>query len=140
MKKIMNTSLIYFVLAMAGGVFYREFTKWNGYTEPTTLGVLHVHLLVLGTGVFLLTALFAKVTELEKNSLFKKFFVLYNIALPFMVVMMLIRGIGIVQVLSIDLGKMGNGMLSGFAGLSHIGMLAALLMFLIAVKGEMTRE
>lgn len=38
MKKIMNTSLIYFVLAMAGGVFYREFTKWNGYTEPTTLG------------------------------------------------------------------------------------------------------
>ena len=31
MKKIMNTSLIYFVLAMAGGVFYREFTKWNGY-------------------------------------------------------------------------------------------------------------
>lgn len=138
MKKIMNTSLIYFVLAMAGGVFYREFTKWNGYTEPTTLGVLHVHLLVLGTGVFLLTALFAKVTKLEKNSLFKKFFVLYNIALPFMVVMMLIRGI--VQVLAIDLGKMGNGMLSGFAGLSHIGMLAALLMFLIAVKGEMTRE
>ena len=100
MKKIMNTSLIYCVLAMAGGVFYREFTKWNGYTEPTTLGVLHVHLLVLG--VFLLAALFAKVTELEKNSLFKKFFVLYNLALPFMVVMMLIRGI--VQVLSV-LGK-----------------------------------
>lgn len=138
MKKIMNTSLIYFVLAMAGGVFYREFTKWNGYTEPTTLGVLHVHLLVLGTGVFLLTALFAKMTELEKNSLFKKFFILYNIALPFMVAMMLIRGI--VQVLAIDPGKMGNGMLSGFAGLSHIGMLAALLMFLIVVKGEMTRE
>lgn len=138
MKKIMNTSLIYFVLAMAGGVFYREFTKWNGYTEPTTLGVLHVHLLVLGTGVFLLAALFAKVTELEKNSLFKKFFVLYNIALPFMVVMMLIRGI--VQVLSINLGKMGNGMLSGFAGLSHIGMMVALLMLLIAVKREMLRE
>lgn len=138
MKKIMNTSLIYFVLAMAGGVFYREFTKWNGYTEPTTLGVLHVHLLVLGTGVFLLTALFAKVTELERNSLFKKFFVLYNLALPFMVVMMLIRGI--VQVLSIDLGKMANGMLSGFAGLSHIGMMVALLMLLIAVKREMLGE
>lgn len=138
MKKIMNTSLIYFVLAMAGGVFYREFTKWNGYTEPTTLGVLHVHLLVLGTGVFLLTALFAKVTELEKHSLFKKFFVLYNLALPFMVVMMLIRGI--VQVLSIDLGKMANGMLSGFAGLSHIGMMVALLMLLLAVKREMLGE
>lgn len=138
MKKIMNTSLIYFVLAMAGGVFYREFTKWNGYTEPTTLGVLHVHLLVMGTIMFLLIALFAKVTDLEKNSLFKKFFVLYNVALPFMVVMMLIRGI--VQVLAIDLGKMGNGMLSGFAGLSHIAMMTALLMFLVAVKKEMTKE
>ncbi len=52
MKKIMNASLIYFVWAMVGGVFYREFTKWNGYTEPTTLGVLHVHLLLLGTFVF----------------------------------------------------------------------------------------
>lgn len=138
MKKIMNASLIYFVLAMAGGVFYREFTKWNGYTEPTPLGVLHVHLLVMGTIMFLLIALFAKVTDLEKNSLFKKFFVLYNVALPFMVVMMLIRGI--VQVLAIDLGKMGNGMLSGFAGLSHIAMMTALLMFLVAVKREMTKE
>ena len=138
MKKIMNTSLIYFVLAMAGGVFYREFTKWNGYTEPTTLGVLHVHLLVMGTVLFLLIALFAKVTDLEKNSLFKKFFVLYNVALPFMVVMMLIRGI--VQVLAIDLGKMGNGMLSGFAGLSHITMMVSLWMLLIALKKEMVKE
>lgn len=137
MKKIMNTSLIYFVLAMAGGVFYREFTKWNGYTEPTTLGVLHVHLLVMGTVLFLLIALFAKVTDLEKSSLFKKFFVLYNVALPFMVVMMLIRGI--VQVLAIDPGKMGNGMLSGFAGLSHIAMMVSLLMLLIALKKEMVK-
>ena len=111
MKRIINTAIVYFIFAMAGGVFYREFTKWNGYTEPTTLGVLHVHLLVMGTLLFLITALFAKVTMLAENLLFKKFFVLYNIALPAMVVMMLIRGI--VQVLGIELGKMGNGMLSG---------------------------
>lgn len=78
-----------------------------------------------------------KITDLEKNSLFKKFFVLYNVALPFMVVMMLIRGI--VQVLAIDLGKMGNGMLSGFAGLSHITMMVSLLMLLIALKKEMVK-
>ena len=138
MKKIMNASLIYFVLAMAGGVFYREFTKWNGYTEQTTLGVLHVHLLVLGTVVFLLTALFAKITNLEENALFKKFFVLYNIALPFMSFMMLIRGT--VQVLGINLGKMGNGMISGLAGLSHIGIMIALLMLLISIKREMIQK
>lgn len=138
MKKIMNTSIIYFILAMAGGVFYREFTKWNGYTKPTTLGVLHVHLLILGTVVFLLTAVVAKITELEQNVLFKKFFILYNIVLPAMTILMLVRGI--VQVLGIDLGKMGNGMLSGFAGLSHIGMMTALVMLLFSIKKELCKK
>ena len=110
----------------------------NGYTEPTTLGVLHVHLLVMGTLLFLITALFAKVTMLAENLLFKKFFVLYNIALPAMVVMMLIRGI--VQVLGIELGKMGNGMLSGLAGLSHIGMMIAFFLLLFAIKRELIRK
>ena len=138
MKKIMNTSIIYFILAMAGGVFYREFTKWNGYTKPTTLGVLHVHLLVLGTFVFLLAAVVAKITELEQNSLFKKLFILYNIVLPAMTILMLVRGI--VQVFGIDLGKMGNGMLSGFAGLSHIGMMTALVMLLFSIKKELCKK
>lgn len=134
----MNASIVYFLLAMIGGVFYREFTKWNGYTAPTTLGVLHVHLLVLGTVVFLLIAVIAKITDLENNSLFKKFFVTYNIALPVMVLMLLARGI--VQVLDIEIGKMGNGMLSGFAGLSHIGIMIAFIFLLLAIKKEMLKK
>ncbi|MEG1991497.1 MAG: DUF2871 family protein, partial [Christensenella sp.] len=31
MKKYLNISLIYAIVAMAGGVFYREFTKLNGF-------------------------------------------------------------------------------------------------------------
>ena len=77
-------------------------------------------------------------TMLAENLLFKKFFVLYNIALPAMVVMMLIRGI--VQVLGIELGKMGNGMLSGLAGLSHIGMMIAFFLLLFAIKRELIRK
>ena len=38
MKRYMNTALLYAVLAMAGGVFYREFTKFNGFTARTALG------------------------------------------------------------------------------------------------------
>ena len=30
MKKFLNLSLIYAIAAMAGGVFYREFTKFLG--------------------------------------------------------------------------------------------------------------
>ena len=32
MKRYLNTSLVYAILAMVGGVFYREFTKFNGFT------------------------------------------------------------------------------------------------------------
>ena len=31
MKRYMNTALFYAILAMAGGVFYREFTKFNNF-------------------------------------------------------------------------------------------------------------
>ena len=31
MKKYINTAFIYAIAAMAGGVFYREFTKGNGF-------------------------------------------------------------------------------------------------------------
>ena len=35
MKKILNTAMVYFALAIAAGVFYREFTKWiYGYHCP----------------------------------------------------------------------------------------------------------
>lgn len=53
MKKIINTAMIYLALGLAAGVFYREFTKWNGFTGKTTLGVVHTHLLVLGMLFFL---------------------------------------------------------------------------------------
>lgn len=33
MKKYLNISLIYAIAAMAGGVFYREFTKFNCYKK-----------------------------------------------------------------------------------------------------------
>ena len=38
MKRYMNLALLYAVLAMARGVFYREFTKFNGFTARTALG------------------------------------------------------------------------------------------------------
>lgn len=38
MKKYLNFSLLYAIAAMAGGVFYREFTKFNGFTGVTVLG------------------------------------------------------------------------------------------------------
>ena len=33
MKKYLNIALAYAIAAMVGGVFYREFTKYSGFTR-----------------------------------------------------------------------------------------------------------
>ena len=43
MKRYINISLAYAIAAMAGGVFYREFTKYNNFTGVTSLGKVHAH-------------------------------------------------------------------------------------------------
>lgn len=131
-KTLMNASIIYFFCSMARGVFYREFTKLFDFTGKTTLGVIHGHLLVLGTFFFLLLAVPCKFTALGDQKLFQKFFLIYNIAFPLMAVTLLIRGI--VQVTGYPMTRMLNGMLSGFAGLSHIFLAVALFLLLLAVK------
>ena len=60
MKRYMNMALLYAVLAMVGGVFYREFTKINGFTAKTTLAVVHTHYFLLGMVFFLLLVLLEK--------------------------------------------------------------------------------
>lgn len=133
MKKILNTSMIYFILAAAAGVFYREFTKFNGYTGETALSYVHTHLFVLGMFAFLVIALFGcQKPELFKQSTFKKFFILYNISLPFMAVMLLVRGV--VQVQGAELTKAADAMISGFAGISHILIGIAVLVLFRSLK------
>ena len=133
MKKILNTSMIYFILAAAAGVFYREFTKFNGYTGETALSYVHTHLFVLGMFAFLVIALFGcQKPELFKQSTFMKFFILYNISLPFMAVMLLVRGV--VQVQGAELTKAADAMISGFAGISHILIGIAVLVLFRSLK------
>lgn len=133
MKKILNTSMIYFILAAAAGVFYREFTRFNGYTGETALSYVHTHLFVLGMFAFLVIALFGcQKPELFKQSTFKKFFTLYNISLPFMAVMLLVRGV--VQVQGAELTKAADAMISGFAGISHILIGIAVLVLFRSLK------
>ena len=45
---------------MAGGVFYREFTKFCGFTKWTALSVVHTHYFILGMMFFLVLDLVEK--------------------------------------------------------------------------------
>ena len=132
MKKLLNTSMFYMILALVAGVFYREFTKLYDFTGVTTLGVVHTHLFVLGVIVFLILALFAKDSRLIQMPLFKKFYILYNISLLFMTMMFIIRGVVQVQLLSLT--SPINSAISGIAGLSHIFMAVSLIVLFVCLK------
>ncbi|MCK6057446.1 DUF2871 family protein [Micrococcus luteus] len=48
-----DAALMYTVLGLASGLFYREYTKAHEFTGATELGTVHTHLLGLGLTVTL---------------------------------------------------------------------------------------
>lgn len=132
MKKYLNYSLVYAIAAMIGGVFYREFTKWNGYTGITMLGKVHTHLFLLGMMVFLIVALFAGQYLMEEQKMFRVFLCLYNIGVPLTAIMMVVRGI--TEVMGIALSKAANGAISGIAGIGHILTGIGIILLLLSLK------
>lgn len=128
MKRYMNASLLYAVLALAGGVFYREFTKFNGFAGKTTLGVVHTHYFLLGMVFFLLLLL------LEKNFSFTsaktgRILAFYHVGLNLTAAMFVVRGA--TQVLGTALSSGMTAAISGMAGIGHI-LLGVSLVFLLA--------
>ncbi|WP_317367301.1 DUF2871 domain-containing protein [uncultured Tyzzerella sp.] len=132
MKKLINISFIYFILAMISGVFYREFTKFFNFTDKTTLSFTHSHLLTLGTVLFLILSLFSINTDLLSHKKFKTFLRFYNISLPFMIIMMIIRGV--IQVLNVNISSGANAAISGMAGIAHMLMLVSFIILFVILK------
>ena len=131
MKRYMNLSLVYAVLAMVGGVFYREFTKFNGFTGKTTLGVVHLHYFLLGTVFFLLLLL------LEKNFGFTgpktgRVLIAYQVGLNLTTVMFVVRGV--TQVLGTSLSSGMTAAISGMAGIGHIVLGVSLVVLLVQIR------
>lgn len=132
MKKLINISFIYAILGMISGIFYREFTKIIGFTGKTALAFTHLHLFVLGMFLFLILALFALNTNLVEHKKFKSFLILYNIGLPFTVIMLYCRGITEVLELSLSTGL--NAAISGFSGIAHIILGIAIIILFLSLK------
>ncbi|MGN0997124.1 MAG: DUF2871 domain-containing protein [Candidatus Ventricola sp.] len=132
MKKYLNVSMIYAIAAMAGGVFYREFTKLHGFAGVTALGKVHTHLFLLGMVVFLLVALFSAQLELEKQKQFRVFVRVYNVGVPLTALMLGVRGV--CQVLGLSLSRGASAAISGFAGIGHILTGVGLILLLLSLK------
>ena len=131
MKRYMDSALLYAVLAMAGGVFYREFTKFSGFTAKTTLSVVHTHYFLLGMVLFLLLLV------LEKNLSFTEaktglVLLTYHIGLNLTAVMLVVRGV--TQVMGAKLSRGADAAISGIAGIGHILLGISLVLLLLQIK------
>lgn len=132
MKKYLNISLVYAIAAMAGGVFYREFTKFQGYTGVTALGKVYAHLFLLGMLVFLVAALYAARYDLETVKTFRAFLWTYNLGVPLSAVMLLVRGV--TQVMEMNLSAAADASISGIAGIGHILTGTGIILLILSLK------
>ncbi len=137
MQKLIQSSFAYAIVAMVGGVFYREFTKFMRFTGTTTLSVLHTHLFILGMMFCLLLAIFCKLTNIAEQKKFTRGLPLYHAGVILTVIMLVIRGV--LQVLGTPLSKGADAAISGFAGIGHILLGLGLVFILLALKAETKR-
>ncbi len=131
MKRYTNPTLIYAVMAMIFGVFYREFTKIADFTGKTVLSVMHTHYFVLGMIFFLLLLL------LEKSFRFStaktgKILACYHVGLNISGGAFLVRGVLQVQETVLSSGL--NAAISGIAGIGHILLGVSVILLLLQVK------
>lgn len=131
MKRYGNTALLYAILAMAGGVFYREFTKFHGFTAKTTLSVVHTHYFLLGMVFFLLLFLLEKSVSFTSPKTGRAL-VLYHVGLNLTTVMLVVRGV--TQVLGTTLSAGMNAAISGVAGIGHILLGIGLILLLLQIR------
>jgi uncharacterized integral membrane protein len=132
-KKYIDLALFYAALGLASGVFYREFSKYN-HIEDSALGIVHGHILALGTGVFLIVLVLEKLFAISGTKAFRVFFATYNLGLPITLLMMFVRGI--LTDLNVALGRGLDASISGMAGIGHVLVGAGMVAFLLALRNS----
>lgn len=99
---------------------------------PSSSRKVHVHLLVLGTIMFLITALYAEKLGIESQKTWKPFMICYNTGLITAVIMLVVRGI--LQVLNSNISKALFASISGIAGIGHILLGTGLFLLLVTIR------
>lgn len=136
LRLLLGATSIYAVLGLLAGLFYREFTKANGFPEGLMgqLGLAHTHILTLGMIVLLIVLALEKVFRLSTSRLFRWFFWIYNLGVVLTSTMLIWHGVLQVQ------GVEGSKMISGIAGLGHILIGAGFVLLLLNLRAGLRRD
>lgn len=131
-KRYANLALVYAVIAMIFGVFYREFTKIKDFTGQTNLSIIHTHYFLLGMFFFLILMCSEKLFQFSDKNI-KKITIIYQTGLNITGLAFLIRGLIQVQKI-MNLSKAIDSSISGIAGIGHILMGISIILILIKMK------
>jgi hypothetical protein len=135
MRKLYYAAFGYMLVGVASGLFYREFTKLNGFPEGefTQLGLAHTHLLTLGFIILLIVLVLEKVFALSRSKLFSWFFWIYNTGVVVTSAMLIWHGSLTV------LGEESSKMIAGIAGAGHILVTAGMVLLFLALGRALRR-
>lgn len=129
LTQLFVSAVVWIVLGLAAGLFYREFTKAQGFPNGVSgqLALVHTHLFALGALVMLIVLALEKAFALSASRLFRWFFWIYNAGVLVTAAMMTWHGI--LDVLKLEASKA----ISGIAGAGHILIGAAFVLLLITL-------
>lgn len=130
-KKLVNTAAYYAIAGLFAGAFYREFTKYMGYTGVTALGKAHTHLFALGMLMFLIVTALASTTEITKSEYFDRFYFYYNIGVGLSATMIFCRGL--YQVIGLD-NNVLDLVISWTSGAGHVTVTIGLAFLFLSLK------
>lgn len=131
-KRYADLALLYALIAMAGGVFYREFTKFQQFTGATRLSVIHAHYFLLGMVFFLLLTLAERSLRFSAEKGTGRALVLYQVGLNITGASFLVRGV--TQVLGTPLSRGLDASISGVAGIGHILLAVGMVLLLLRIR------
>ncbi len=138
LRKYARFSIIYAVVAMVLGVFYREYTRAIGFEGLTTLSVLHTHYFVLGMFLFLILLLLEKTFHLSGQKVMKPFLWVYNIGLNITGAGLFARGLS--DTAANPVSRSLDMSISGVSGIGHILLGTGILLMLTAVMRSLRSE
>lgn len=133
MKKIVNTALIYAIVAMICGILYREGSRFLELTESTYWSLTHTHFFILGMFFFLIVLVLEKEFHITTDKKFNIFYIIYNLGLIITGIMLWMRGI--IDIVG-NVSSTYDKMISGVSGIGHILLGVGIILFFIILNNK----
>ena len=137
-KRYADAAIFYAATAMVFGVFYREFTKFNGFTGKTNLSVMHTHYFLLGMFFFLILMLLEKNFRFSGGEKIGIILTVYHIGLNVTALGFLLRGL--TQVWGTELSRGLDASISGLSGVGHIMLGISMILLLLKIRKKTVLE